>query len=858
MRSFNVTEETLWGDLFDDFTEAEHSCIRTSLGDQLLELVSERRVLAEGDTEQWEVSIFGCLPQETGAELYISGGVASLGLEELAEDEEACLRRLLRDTNVAKMVAAELPDASPEAVAAFEAFTLPIVGCIPEALGELFVSGMVAEIGELNEDEEACLRGLPSDPNVARMIAVDMPGDSPEAAAATEALGWLMVGCLPEAFRQAVLSEIVGDFGELTEDEEACVRGLLANIDMNEWLPGTLPDASPDDVQALQQFSLRLLFCVPRLLEADPPRGSDGSQDNSIVELFRIASPSVAFIQSTRGTGSGVLIEGGYIVTNHHVVWPNRAVRVVFPDGAEIEEVPVVGWDPMRDLAVLGPVTVLARPLELGDGEGLPLGSDVLLVGYPAEVERFPTPTITRGILSRLRQWERPGMTYLQTDAAITGGQSGGALFDSRGRVIGISTFGYRVFGLAASSADIGPVVERLIRGEPPSELGDRRPPVGGGSFEFDVDLAGFWDSRTFVLDASAGTVLAVEIDGQGDGWFSVSDPFGLALEVDDGYTGLERGAVELRTSGPHFLRMEIASSGPSSFDLVSNVRLRPFDDPDDGRSIQVGDTVAGSLDYTADWDVYILNLTAGETVRILTDSLNVDTAILVQFPDPADPRTVSDDDSGGGLGGTNAELAYRAETTGEYYIIVIDAERSGVGGYYLSVETAQPGSDPAVVVPSQQQGQDGLSDMMAVFEDPDGRFSIQAPKQWEEQGPDPSIGAIYHSMDPVSESHFFITTEDTSAIGLGDLTLAEYADLIESYVLMPAGFEDISRETVTTHQGESAIIFAASVGTERVVRIIYLFDDGTAVNIIYVLTESYFDVGEQLAGYSFDSFRVN
>ena len=80
-----------------------------------------------------------------------------------------------------------------------------------------------------------------------------------------------------------------------------------------------------------------------------------------------------------------------------------------------------------------------APPLTLSDGEDLAIGSELYLVGYPAEMELFPQPTITSGILSRLREWERAGITYFQTDAAIAGGQSGGVLVDARANVIGIS-----------------------------------------------------------------------------------------------------------------------------------------------------------------------------------------------------------------------------------------------------------------------------------------------------------------------------------------------------------------------------------------------------------------------------------
>ena len=268
----------------------------------------------------------------------------------------------------------------------------------------------------------------------------------------------------------------------------------------------------------------------------------------------------------------------------------------------------MVGWDPMADLAVLGPVDATAQPLSLQDWEGAALGSELLLIGYPAEIELFPEPTITRGILSRLREWERLGMTYFQTDAAIAGGQSGGALVNSMGEVVGISTFSFSEagFALAASSADIMPIVEKLVQGEFTSGIGDRRLPVERGSFEVDLNLRNYWDTRAFVLEATAGTILEVELGGSGDGWFHVSDPFGPILEVDDGYTGVEYGAVELITSGVHFLQVEMATGDTSGFELTANVRLQTLNDPDDGTTIEVGETVTGSLDHLSDWDWYI------------------------------------------------------------------------------------------------------------------------------------------------------------------------------------------------------------------------------------------------------------
>ena len=140
-------------------------------------------------------------------------------------------------------------------------------------------------------------------------------------------------------------------------------------------------------------------------------------------EVYALVAPTIVFIETPSGTGSGVLIDGGYIVTNRHVVWPYESVWATFPDGTWFEDVPVIGWDTLSDLAVLGPVDIPVAPAELADGEGLSPGSELYLVGYPAETEAFPEPTISRGILSRFREWEWLGMTYLQTDASIAGGR---------------------------------------------------------------------------------------------------------------------------------------------------------------------------------------------------------------------------------------------------------------------------------------------------------------------------------------------------------------------------------------------------------------------------------------------------
>ena len=636
--------------------------------------------------------------------------------------------------------------------------------------------------------------------------------------------------------------------------------GNLANLEvlvlLENQLSGCVPDKLRDQLDMDRSHLGGLPFC----------KGTPTAQLTA-AEVYALVSPSVPFVKTPTGTGSGVLIEGGYVVTNYHVVWPYQAVWVVFPDDQVLQNVPVVGWDSMADLAVLGPVDVPARPLgegggplQLGDGEDLAPGSELFLVGYPAEVDEFPEPAITRGILSRIREWERLGMTYLQTDAAIAGGQSGGALVNSLGEVIGISTFSFSEagFGLATSAADNAPIVERLIQGEFTSGLGDRRLPSGGVAFEFHVELANFWDSRTFVLDATAGTILQAEIDGPEDGLFRVYDPSGLLLEVDGVATGIESGTVELLVDGVHFLQVELFAGESASFDLTSTVGLKPFHDPDDGRTIAVGETVVGNLDFFFDLDWYSIRLEEGETVRISTDSINVDTLLAVDFPNSRDDQVVSDDDSGGGLSGLNSELVYRAPNTGEYFIVVTDAVGDSFGGYYLSVERAPVGTE-TVHVPTgsqvvERQVVESPFGAMVVFEDPSGYFQVQVPADWAEEKTDSSDGKVFEAHDPEGNGGILIYVEEGVLV-----SLTEYADALESELL--EGQKVITREIVQTAQGLPAAILEYSFDVDGDVvsgtALIYLSDGGKAIFITYVFPAAQFDAGRELAYYSFDTFTA-
>lgn len=137
--------------------------------------------------------------------------------------------------------------------------------------------------------------------------------------------------------------------------------------------------------------------------------------------------------------GSGVIIDAaqGIIVTNNHVVEGGQKFTVDLTDGRLFDAV-LIGADKATDIAVLQIEATGLRQVEIVDSDTLRTGDLAFAVGYPLGLDQ----TLTMGVISGLN---RSGMgdaveDYIQTDAAVNSGNSGGPLLDSRGRLIGINT----------------------------------------------------------------------------------------------------------------------------------------------------------------------------------------------------------------------------------------------------------------------------------------------------------------------------------------------------------------------------------------------------------------------------------
>lgn len=159
--------------------------------------------------------------------------------------------------------------------------------------------------------------------------------------------------------------------------------------------------------------------------------------------------------------GSGaILSEDGYIVTNYHVVKAAEGVTVIL-NNHRMFKATIVGMDASADLAVLKIAAQGLPTLDYGHSEELKVGQWVLTSGYPLGLEA----TVTAGIISSKND------TFIQTDAAVNLGSSGGPLIDREGKLIGInaalqtSTGAYVGYSFAIPANTVKRVVNRIIGG---------------------------------------------------------------------------------------------------------------------------------------------------------------------------------------------------------------------------------------------------------------------------------------------------------------------------------------------------------------------------------------------------------
>jgi S1-C subfamily serine protease len=247
--------------------------------------------------------------------------------------------------------------------------------------------------------------------------------------------------------------------------------------------------------------------------------------------------------QKQEGIGSGVIYRSdGYIITNNHVVEGARTVEVAFADGTT-EQGEVVGTDQITDLAVIKVNRDGLPAASFSDDKQLAVGQLTVAIGSPSGFQS----TVTSGVLSGMGREFPPELTggqqesslvdLLQTDAPISPGNSGGALADRDGQVIGINVAylppnetGAEGIGFAIPSYTVVSVADQLIKS------GEAQHPYLGVAVS---DLTPQVSNR-FGVSAESGALIAkVEPGGPADG---------AGIRAGDVVTGLD--STDIRSSG--------------------------------------------------------------------------------------------------------------------------------------------------------------------------------------------------------------------------------------------------------------------------------------------------------------------
>lgn len=193
------------------------------------------------------------------------------------------------------------------------------------------------------------------------------------------------------------------------------------------------------------------------------------------VSTTGISQNDYGFAEKQEGMGSGIIINSeGYILTNFHVINGAQQVKVIFNDKKEVSA-KIVNYDQNMDLAIVkitDSSVKMPAVAELGSSEALQVGDPVVAIGNPLGKELLGS--VTTGVISaKNREIQEssnaPKQTFLQTDAAINAGNSGGALVNSQGQVIGINTAkingsGVEGLGFAIPMDSIKPKIESLLK----------------------------------------------------------------------------------------------------------------------------------------------------------------------------------------------------------------------------------------------------------------------------------------------------------------------------------------------------------------------------------------------------------
>ncbi|MBN1370253.1 MAG: trypsin-like peptidase domain-containing protein [Dehalococcoidaceae bacterium] len=243
---------------------------------------------------------------------------------------------------------------------------------------------------------------------------------------------------------QGTVTEIDSGLGSLdasvqdVKNDLSAIEGNFSNIEDNVSGIGNRISSIEDDITGIDSNLASVSQNVTELVE----------KDQAVIKLASSVKASVVRIEVETdtyiGTGSGVIVtKNGWIITNIHVVEGANEIDITLENGENYSGiVSSVYYHDYLDIALVKIDSIRTDfPIaKIGKSDEMVVGQEIIAVGYPYAFELGYPATVTRGIVSAIRNLY--GDTYIQFDAAVNPGNSGGPLLNLDGEVIGIVTLG--------------------------------------------------------------------------------------------------------------------------------------------------------------------------------------------------------------------------------------------------------------------------------------------------------------------------------------------------------------------------------------------------------------------------------
>jgi hypothetical protein len=454
-------------------------------------------------------------------------------------------------------------------------------------------------------------------------------------------------------------------------------------------------------------------------------------------------------------------------------------------------------------------------------------------------------------------------LTYLQTDATIIGGQSGGVLVSDAGQVIGVSGLGWPwptfgspglSFALVASAADLSPRIAKLIAGEDVSGLGKRRWQLTDSATEQSFILDNQRHARFFLVKEPPETEVEIDLSGGGEFQASARNTLGMVLNNIERSTELSSTLTfTVEDEQPVVLEVRSLSDSPMDISLTSSSQLYPQDDPDDGKVLGRNQTVAGNMDYPGDVDYYQLNLTAGDKVEIVVESMLIAPFLTVDYRG-APPEATAFSEKNVGIYENGESLVYQASHTGRYFVTVEGATGADTLGYILDVKDVLSDEN---ATPTPAASDADLDATTAWYRSSQSPFSIRYPRDWQPQELPPGVTAAFASE---TGGALEIIEKDMVGLGMGKVSQSEYVDqVIRRLAIASPDFKLLSLKPfeITADVMGEVIAYTDLGDLRQCSSLLYLHLERYAFSATYCAAPARYRELEPLIEGSFRSFTV-